>query len=87
MNWMARHRRRLAITLIAFAGAISAAFSGFSGGRFLQHHVDFGGGSDWSHLNNTLSIAEWLGLLALVCGVVFLVLVWWRGHGNDNWLA
>jgi len=76
MNWMARHRRRLEITFVAFAGAISAALSGLSGGRLLQHHLDFGGGSDWSYLDSEFGIAAWLFLLAIICGAVFLALVW-----------
>jgi hypothetical protein len=86
MNWIAQHRRRLAITFVAFMGAISAAFSGFSGGRFLQHHLDFGDGSDWSYLNDKLGVAIWLCLLACICGV-FLVLVWWKRHTNDDRFA
>ncbi|MES2195422.1 MAG: hypothetical protein V4517_13465 [Pseudomonadota bacterium] len=87
MEWMGRHRRRLAITFVALAGAISAALSGFSGGRFLQHHLDLGGGSDWNYLNDKLSVAVWLGLLACICLVVFLGLVWWKGHTNDDRFA
>lgn len=80
MNWIARHPRRLAITLVALIGAMSAAFGGFFGGRVLQHHADLGGGSDWDYLNGTLSIATSLCLLALICGAVFLGLVWWKGR-------
>ncbi|MBR0851151.1 hypothetical protein JQ543_25635 [Bradyrhizobium diazoefficiens] len=80
MNWIARHPRRLAITLVAFIGAMSAAFGGLFGGRVLQHYADFGGGSDWDYLNGTLSIATWLCLLAVVSGAVFLGLVWWKGR-------
>jgi H+/Cl- antiporter ClcA len=77
----------LAITFVAFMGAISAAFSGFSGGRLVQHHLDFGGGSDWSYLNDQLGVAVWLCLLAFICGAAFLVLVWWKGHRNDDRFA
>jgi H+/Cl- antiporter ClcA len=84
MNWLARHRRRLAITFVAFIGAISAALSGFSGGRLVQHHADFGGGSHWSYLNDQISAALWLCLLAFICGAVFLVLVWSKGHRSQD---
>jgi hypothetical protein len=77
----------VAITFVAFIGAISAAFGGFFGGRFLQHHADFGGGSDWSYLNDTLGVAVWLCLLAIICLAVFLMLVWWKGHRNDDRFA
>ena len=87
MGWIAGHRRRLAITFVAFIGAFSATFGGFFGGRFLQHHADLGGGSNWDYLNGTFNVAIWLCLLALICGVVFLVLVWWRGHRNDDRFA
>jgi hypothetical protein len=80
MNRIARHPRRLAITLVAFIGAMSAAFGGFLGGRVLQHHADLGGVSDWGYLNETLNIATWLCLLALICGAVFPALVWWKGR-------
>ena len=84
---MTRHRRRVAVTLVAFIGAISAALGGFFGGRFLQHHVDLGDGSDWSYLNDTLSLAVWLSILAFICGVLFLVLVWWKVRANDGRFA
>jgi MFS family permease len=87
MDWIARHRRRLAITFVGFVGAISAAFGGFFGGRFLHHHADLGGSSDWGYLNGTFNAATWLCLLALICGVMFLVLVWRRGHRHDDRLA
>jgi hypothetical protein len=80
MNRVARHPRRLAITLVAFIGAMSAAFGGFLGGRVLQHHADLGGVSDRGYLNETLNIATWLCLLALICGAVFPALVWWKGR-------
>jgi hypothetical protein len=87
MSWMAWHQRRLAITFVAFAGATSAGLSGFSGGRFLQHHLDFRGGSDWSFLNEKFYVAAWLFALAFVCWAVFLVLVWWKGRGRDDQFA
>lgn len=80
MDQIARHPRRLAITLVAVIGAMSAAFGGFYGGRFLQHYADLGGGSDWDYLNGAFIIATSLCLLALVCGAVFLGLVWWMGR-------
>jgi disulfide bond formation protein DsbB len=87
MNWFARHRRRLAITFVAFIGAISAAPSGFSGGRVTQHHLDLGGGSNWNFLNDESNVAVWLLVLALVCGAAFLVLVWREASGNGGRLV
>jgi disulfide bond formation protein DsbB len=68
-------------------GSVSAAFSAFFGGLLTQHRIDFHDGSDWSYLNDQLSVAIWLCLLALVCGVVFLVVVWSKGLGNDDRFA
>jgi hypothetical protein len=84
MMWVARNGMRLAITAVAFAGAISAAFSGFVGGRALQHHSDLGDGSDWAYLMSQSDIALVLLALALVCGCIFVVMVWWNSSSRSS---
>lgn len=83
MMRIARHRHFL-MTMIALIGAISAAFSGFFGGRVFQHHWDQGDLSRWDFLFWSSGVALTFLVVALVCGAGFLMFVWLgRLNGRD----
>ena len=66
---MARHRRRLAILILAYAGATCAAFSGWFGGRAFEIVMASPG------LMMGQSFAEQVWAFAFLAGAVVLGLV------------
>lgn len=66
---MARHRKRLAILLLAYAGAVCAAFSGWFGGRAFEIVMGSPG------LMMGQSVPEQVWALAFFAGAVVLGLV------------
>lgn len=69
---MARHRKRLAILLLAYAGAVCAAFSGWFGGRAFEIITASPG------LMIGQSVPEQVWAFAFLAGAVVLGLVFLR---------
>lgn len=72
---MARHRKRLAILFLAYAGAICAAFSGWFGGRVFETVMAHPELAMFGPHPQDLVLAEWLFAGAVTLGLVFLFLV------------
>lgn len=71
---MARHRKRLAILLLAYAGAVCAAFSGWFGGRAFEIIMASPGlMMGQSFPEQVWAFAFFAG--AVVLGLVFLVVL------------
>ena len=72
---MAGHRRRLAILLLAYAGAVCAALSGWFGGRAFEIIMASPGLAMFGPHPPELDLAYWLFAGAVALGLAFLFLV------------
>lgn len=72
---MARHRKRLAILLLAYAGAVCAAFSGWFGGQAANVVLRDDGLALWGILPEH-RLANMYFVFAVALGIVFAVAVW-----------
>lgn len=72
---MARNRKRLAILLLAYTGAICAAFSGWFGGRVFETVMAHPELAMFGPHPPELDLAYWLFAGAIALGLAFLFLV------------
>lgn len=73
---MRRHRLKLALTATALAGAASAGFSGYFGGKALQMLSIQGDAVDWMRVASLSDRALILFAAACALACVFLYLLW-----------